>query len=250
MIYKRILSCLLVMLLMIGIPLNIFAAEATVSEPPATEEPVDMEASELTATEVGVYEPLETEPLESEPILLLPAYVGIEDPGDAGISLMADVYATLGACSALDLVPKSAITLRYTDAQGGSHYTQISRIVWHYVDSEENIIICLEPDKSGSTGSGHSGDNNIGLNGSGGTIGKDVWYSLTANQRRAIGLVLLYGCPNDYWDSTAGVKTSGINPNKGYRAATQAIVWEIVAGMRSSVAPYGYTEVSNAKDFC
>lgn len=224
---KRLLSILLAVFLVIGLPVSAMAAT---------------DAGDVDDTSA-------TEPAEEAAITLQPAYVGIEDPGDAGISLMADIYATLGTCAALDLVPKNTITLRYTDAQGGSHYTEISRISWHYVDSEENIIICLEPDKSSSNGSGHSGDNNIGLEGSGGTIGKDVWYSLTANQRRAIGLVLLYGCPNDYWDSSAGVTTSGVNPNKGYRAATQAIVWEIVAGMRSAVAPYGYTSVSNAKDF-
>ena len=61
------------------------------------------------------------------------------------------------------------------------------------------------------------------------------WNSLSIAQRRALGLVFIYGYPN-------GVTTSTTLEKRGAHAATQMIVREICYGMRSSTAPFTCTD--------
>ena len=62
-----------------------------------------------------------------------------------------------------------------------------------------------------------------------------AWNSLKEQQRRAIGLAIIYGYPN-------GINPSSFLDKKGAQAATQMIIWEICYGMRSASAPYTCTD--------
>ena len=63
----------------------------------------------------------------------------------------------------------------------------------------------------------------------------DAWNSLSNQQRRAIGLALIYGYPNS-------INPSSFLDKKGAQAATQMIIWEICYGMRNSYHPYSCTD--------
>ncbi len=108
------------------------------------------------------------------------------------------------------------------------------------------MIYCLENDKDFSIGSGHTGVDGLTQDGNtSGTHAEKVWYGLSSDQRMAIGLILLYGAPNQWWDEDWGFNASGDwnkhNPNIGYRFATQALIWEIVCDMRDPTPPYERT---------
>ena len=62
-----------------------------------------------------------------------------------------------------------------------------------------------------------------------------AWNSLKEQQRRAIGLAIIYGYPN-------GINPSSFLDKKGAQAATQMIIWEICYGMRSTSAPFACTD--------
>lgn len=124
-----------------------------------------------------------------------------------------------------------------------------TRQAWHYVDEDEmepldytNIIYCLENQKTFSIGEGHAGISNLPIAGNGNSHGESIWYGFSADQRTAIALVLLYGCPTKLWNSEWGINTTGNrnihNPNMGYRFATQALIWEFAAGLREATPPY------------
>lgn len=52
-----------------------------------------------------------------------------------------------------------------------------------------------------------------------GTTGCKAWDALSENQKRAIALIALYGCPAGFWDSqgmTGGNLLNPINPNQAY----------------------------------
>lgn len=63
----------------------------------------------------------------------------------------------------------------------------------------------------------------------------DQWNNLSIAQRRALGLVFIYGYPNGVTGSTTLTK-------RGAHTATQMIVREICYGMRSSTAPFTCTD--------
>ena len=130
---------------------------------------------------------------------------------------------------------------------------------WHFVDYDNdkyidedafmNMLYCLQSDRTFPTGQGYKGDQGLGINGTAGTYGENVWYSLSYEQRYAIGLIIMYGCPGGLWDSTWGLNARGDlnlkNPNIGYRFATQVLVWEICDGNRSPTYPYDLISVSD-----
>lgn len=62
-----------------------------------------------------------------------------------------------------------------------------------------------------------------------------AWNSLSYQQRRAIGLALIYGYPNS-------INPTSFLDKKGAQAATQMIIWEICYGMRSTLAPFTCTD--------
>ena len=150
-------------------------------------------------------------------------------------TIAADKYAYLGNCTQMDIILNDG-----------------RRLGWHFVDEDQhspwdymNMIYCLEGNKVFSVGSGNSGDADVTFDGtvsSESTIGESCWYGLSAEQRMAIGLVILYGCPTKLWDEEWGLNPYGSyikeNPNIGYRFATQVLVWEFADGLREAIPPY------------
>lgn len=233
--YKRFLALLLAVILVLGVIPTVYAADEPNQDDDNTE--ATTETTESTDS---------TSDGDDEDSTYIDTYsstvVGIEEPTGETPALYADTTGTLWNYDWLVFGLKKTVSANYTDAQGTSKYFQCSHLQWHYVDDPTNLIYCLEPNKEFGYGSGKPGDN-VGTGGtSTGTNGQNAWYQgLTYAQRQAIGLVLLYGCPNGLWDSEAGVSKDYRNPNRGYRAATQAILWEIVTGMRSATSPYAAT---------
>ena len=215
-----------------------------VTEP--SEAPEEADATEATETTeaTGATEPeVNEDPMMSQALIdsgfvtdqIQKKQVGIEDPGDYGISTFrVQKMATLRNCDPMDFICKDG-------TRQGFHYAdEDGKAPWDYM----NMIYCLESNKSFSVGSGHAGVGELPFDGSGSVQGEKVWYKLSADQRVAIGLILLYGAPTKLWDESWGINTSGLNmqnPNVGYRYATQALIWEIANNMREAVPPYKRT---------
>lgn len=161
------------------------------------------------------------------------SYVTVDDPGEYAISAFSvKKRGTLRNYNCMDFTTSDGIRrgFHYADEDGAAP--------WEYM----NMIYCLEQDKAFSVGSGHTGAGDLPIDGEGDAVGEKVWYSLSADQRVAIGLILLYGAPTKLWDTEGGLNTPNNrnlhNPNVGYRFATQALVWEIAAGWREATPPY------------
>ena len=247
---KRISSLLLVFVLLLSVFPSAYAAEiADPTEPPVSDEEI-VAATELT---------IETEPPESfeqesptkstEPTedtlhptladsgftsnVIEQSYVTVEDPGEYAFSTFSvKKTATLRNYDSMDFTTSDGL-------RQGFHYAdEDGKAPWDYM----NMIYCLEHTKSFSVGSGHAGVGELPLDGSGDTRAEKVWYSLSADQRVAIGLVLLYGAPTKLWDEKWGLNDADNrnthNPNVGYRFATQVLVWEIADGWREATPPY------------
>ena len=113
---------------------------------------------------------------------------------------------------------------------GGTKTAYIKNMGWHFaryggVAYPDDPIYCIEPYRSfGASTSGNSVDRDVTLDGSGSTHGSNVWYSLPAERREAIGLILLYS--NQMWDHSISVKTTSKanNPNVPLRIATQMLI--------------------------
>ncbi len=113
-------------------------------------------------------------------------------------------------------------TYHFTYADGTAATANLGGMCIHYVDGE--IAYCIEPNVSSESDVTYTG-----------TAGSESTYwqtKLTAQQRQAISLVLLYGAPN-YTNSAISKDTEF-----GYEGATQVLIWEIVMGLRSATAPY------------
>ena len=112
-------------------------------------------------------------------------------------------------------------TYHFTYADGTAATANLGGMCIHYVDGE--IAYCIEPNVSSESDVTYTG-----------TSGSESTYwqtKLTAQQRQAISLVLLYGAPN--YTNSADKDTEF-----GYEGATQVLIWEIVMGLRSATAPY------------
>ena len=215
-----------------------------VTEPSeAPEEAGATEATETTEATDATEPEVNEDPMMSQALIdsgfvtdqIQKKQVGIEDPGDYGISTFrVQKMATLRNCDPMDFICKDG-------TRQGFHYAdEDGKAPWDYM----NMIYCLESNKSFSVGSGHAGVGELPFDGSGSVQGEKVWYKLSADQRVAIGLILLYGAPTKLWDESWGINTSGLNmqnPNVGYRYATQALIWEIANNMREAVPPYKRT---------
>ena len=215
-----------------------------VTEPSEAPEEADAtEATETTEATDATEPEVNEDPMMSQALIdsgfvtdqIQKKQVGIEDPGDYGISTFrVQKMATLRNCDPMDFICKDG-------TRQGFHYAdEDGKAPWDYM----NMIYCLESNKSFSVGSGHAGVGELPFDGSGSVQGEKVWYKLTADQRVAIGLILLYGAPTKLWDESWGINTSGLNmqnPNVGYRYATQALIWEIANNMREAVPPYKRT---------
>lgn len=112
----------------------------------------------------------------------------------------------------------------FTYADGANVTASLGGFCLHYVDG--GIAYCIEPQTQTIHNSQYSGD----------VLDSSVFWNtkLTAAQRQAIGLILLYGAPN-------GLYSDNKYAMFGFEGATQLLIWEIVMGLRSPTAPYTRT---------
>ena len=124
------------------------------------------------------------------------------------------------------------------NGSGTTRTAYIKNLGWHFARYNntpyaDDPIYCIEPWRNyGASTSGNSVDRGITLDGSYSSSGSNVWYSLPAARREAIGLILLYS--DQMWDdsySVFSVKRDS-NPNVPLRVATQFLIYEIVCGLR------------------
>lgn len=122
-------------------------------------------------------------------------------------------------------------TIRYTFqyADGSSVTTSLGGFAIHYVGAGltgvvgNKVAFCIEPNVASTNGDTYTGTD---------AANSAYWTNkLTAEQRRAIGLVLLYGAPNS-------LNSTDPDTAFGQQGATQILIWEIVMGLRSPTAPY------------
>ena len=141
------------------------------------------------------------------------------------------------------------IAVTYPENGNGTLRTAyIKNIGWHYASPNKNhTIYCIEPHKNfGESTSYNAQDAGVTLEGSAGTYGEGVWYSMPLARRQAIALILLYS--DELWDHSVDAATTamGDNPNVYLRCATQFLIYEIVTGLRDPntferLASNGYT---------
>ena len=141
------------------------------------------------------------------------------------------------------------IAVTYPENGNGTLRTAyIKNIGWHYASPNKNhTLYCIEPHKNfGESTSYNAQDAGVTLEGSAGTYGEGVWYSMPLARRQAIALILLYS--DELWDHSVDAATTamGDNPNVYLRCATQFLIYEIVTGLRDPntferLASNGYT---------
>lgn len=125
------------------------------------------------------------------------------------------------------------------NGSGTTRTAYIKNLGWHFarygnVPYADDPLYCIEPWRNyGASTSGNSVDRDITLNGSYSSTGSNVWYSLPAARREAIGLILLYS--DQMWDDSISVFNvrRDANPNVPLRVATQFLIYEIVCGLRN-----------------
>lgn len=123
----------------------------------------------------------------------------------------------------------------FTYADGTTVTTSLGGFAIHYLGENLTSIVgsrvayCIEPDTGSTSGTTYSGTE---------AENSSYWNNkLTANQRRAIRLIMLYGAPN-------GMTSTDADTLFGYEGATQVLIWEIVMGLRSALPPY---ELNNTR---
>lgn len=125
------------------------------------------------------------------------------------------------------------------NGSGTTRTAYIKNLGWHFarygnVPYADDPLYCIEPWRNyAASTSGNSVDRDITLNGSYSSTGSNVWYSLPAARREAIGLILLYS--DQMWDDSISVFSvkRDSNPNVPLRVATQFLIYEIVCGLRN-----------------
>ena len=243
--FKRLLVFLLATIMLLSVMPAAYAAEigdeGSVTGPTVNASD-QLEQTEPTVVEESADPPTDEYDGELDPVLVEAGFTS--DQLEAGNILLEPIStfaastrsvkktATLRNCNWMDFpcTDNSRQGFHYADEDGAAP--------WDYM----NMIYCLENKKDFSYGSGHAGVGDLPIDGSGDTHGESVWYNFSADQRTAIALVLLYGAPTKLWDESWGINATNDwnlhNPNIGYRFATQAIIWELVQGLREPTPPY------------
>lgn len=261
---KRLVSMLMVFVLILGLMPSVYAAAddgtASATEPTVTEttapaeteaEPtIVTEATSPTETEVPTVSETEaaTEPenevqmsdtnLASTPALMSDDPYGIMTAATTQSSIMLFDFSDNGNyTSSLN----SQITVNYKwNGSGTTRTCYLKNFGWHFaryggVPYADEPLYCIEPHKNyAASTSGNSVDRGVTLSGSGSTTGSSVWYSLNANRREAIGMILLY--TDELWDHSVSVTTTSKanNPNVPLRMAAQFLIFEIICGLRDA----------------
>ena len=243
--FKRLLVFLLALVMLLSVVPAVYATD--IDDQGSTTEPTVNASDQLEQTEPSTPEE-STEPPGDEyngelnPVLVEAGFT--TDQLQAGNVTLEPVSTFKASTRSV----KKTATLRNCDWMDFP-CTDGSRQGFHYADEDGaspwdymNMIYCLENKKSFSIGGGHAGVGDLPIDGSGDTHGESIWYGFSADQRTAIALVLLYGAPTKLWDTNWGINAANDwnkhNPNIGYRFATQAIIWELVQGLREPTPPY------------
>lgn len=154
--------------------------------------------------------------------------------GVAMLMAAATVASILPAATASAASERATITFEYCYDSSGNiiryqqTYSHDGRECGHageartriYADGEN--AYCIQPGVSLHTG------NSLQANAS------DTWNALSANQRNAVKLALLYGAQGSL-SSLSGTEDEKV-------LATQLIVWELTTGCRNATAPYKRTD--------
>lgn len=271
-ICKRLLSLLLVFVLVLGLMPSVYAAtdagtspttETATAETTAPQETVTDETTPTTETTEAT-EPTETteategteatepstepdEELEETqtteaakpdkgPLMMAANNDGIMLAASTQSNIMLFDFADNGNYTT---VLNSQLAVSYKpNGSGTTRTAYIKNLGWHFarygnVPYADDPLYCIEPWRNyGASTSGNSVDRDVTLNGSSSTTGGNVWYSMPAARRKAIGLILLYS--NEMWDHSISVTTTrrDSNPNVPLRIATQFLIYEIVCGLR------------------
>ena len=234
------------------------STESTEATPQPTEEHVDFSFSESDSKDETTEAETITEESQTAPLFTPQQRIAeegepVEDVTNEDIMLLS---ATTGNLMFFNLSKPdytvrmgTQIAVTYPENGNGTLRTAyIKNIGWHYASPNKNhTIYCIEPHKNfGESTSYNAQDAGVTLEGSAGTYGEGVWYSMPLARRQAIALILLYS--DELWDHSVDAATTamGDNPNVYLRCATQFLIYEIVTGLRDPdtferLASNGYT---------
>ena len=266
---RGFISFLLVLVLCFGMIPNVSAAEIG-----ATESITETEATEATTAETTAppdeTSPTETSaettpPTEESTTPTTEVTVPVTEPDDdvfsdivisSGVNAAStDEYGIMTAASTQSgillfdfadngnytTVLNSQLAVSYKpNGSGTTRTAYIKNLGWHFarynnVPYADDPLYCIEPWRNyGASTSGNSVDRDVTLSGSGSSTGSNVWYSMPAARREAIGLILLYS--DQMWDDSVSVFSvkRDSNPNVPLRIATQFLIYEIVCGLRDA----------------
>jgi len=109
----------------------------------------------------------------------------------------------------------------FTYADGSPGEAHIGGMNIHYIN--DKVAYCIEPGVESVHNTPYTGE---------GVTSSSFWETkLTAEQRYAIQLILLYGAPNYLHSDDQATQF-------GYEGATQVLIWEIVLGLRHTTSPF------------
>lgn len=248
-IQKRGISLLLVLVLMLGMIPSVSAAEIDTqpsTEPAETTTPVTGETLAAETSPPETTQPVEAIPTETNPMTEStgPSAVAereIEAVADETEYQVVKIHKGSKYWRLNGRDWENGISISYKLADGTSRSTNIQAINYHYIDDLSNPGYCLEPNLTAPYYNEVGECNSEPFSGIGdissGTVGATTWNKLTADQREAIALVMLYGLPNNIpFDPDDAIY------NRYYFAAGQVLVWEFVMGIRYSTWPYEYVD--------
>lgn len=244
--FKRLLSFLLAVILVIGLPISAMAAtvdgttdetEPTITvetEPAPLEpsEPLDTDSTEPTATDPTeeTTPPVTEETISQEELTL--ALMSLND----GVATIADteIVGAPNAFGNLFLLNGGIDIPSYNHVQHKEHLPLYSVYLKNQPGYENNYYVayCIEPGVVLGESGGHSGSSTtVG----GMTDGTGALSRLSREQVEAMGVVLMYG----QREIARRADAEAYRLQKLRRhAATQAIIWEIACGWRSATPPY------------
>ena len=268
---RGFISFLLVLVLCFGMIPNVSAAEigatesiieteateATTAEttaPPDETSPTETSGESTPPTEESTISSTEaTSPTEATEAadevfsdIVISSGVSAASTDDYGIMTAASTQSGILLFDFSDngnytTVLNSQLAVSYKpNGSGTTRTAYIKNLGWHFarynnVPYADDPLYCIEPWRNyGASTSGNSVDRDVTLDGSSSTTGGNVWYSMPAARREAIGLILLYS--NEMWDHSISVTTTkrDSNPNVPLRIATQFLIYEIVCGLRDA----------------
>lgn len=226
--------------------------ESTEATPLPTEDTVDFSFSESNS-QLEETEETQTAPLVTPQQMIAEEGDPVENVTNEDIMLLSATtgYLMFFNLSKPDYTVRMGTQIAVTYPENGNGTVRtayIKNIGWHYASPNKNhTIYCIEPHKNfGESTSYNAQDAGVTLEGSAGTYGEGVWYSMPLARRQAIALILLYS--DERWDHSVDVTTTARddNPNVYLRCATQFLIYEIVTGLRDPntferLASNGYT---------